>query len=170
MSDELTDRDRLAMAFDDLRMRGYIADVSIGYRMCCRDCALHEIARMGDVRDEDDDLVLPDRFVFWHMMKDDYSFADCGGGFPLSDELLAKGHEWLSDEDSVPEIEAYMLGERTSNYVWLINPLNLHWMGNADEIVGVLRNHGLRCDVPNSDHWCIEVQPTRVRDREEQDA
>lgn len=164
MDFELTDRDRLAMAFDDLRTRGYIADVSMGYRSCCRDCALQAIAVIGDEHDEDGDLTLPDKFVFWHIQKDDWSFLDSGEGYPVPLEYTGKDEAWF--EANTEEIEAAMVVDRLSKYSWLVNPLNLHWMGNADEIVGVLRRQGLSADVPNNDHWCIEVQPTKKVVRE----
>lgn len=164
MTDDLTDRDRLALAFDELRTNGYIADVSLSYRTCCRDCALHAIAMAADERDEDGDLVLPDKFVFWHMVKDDFSFVDSTQGFPMPKEFHDKGEDWFEDQSNVLVVEAAMTSERVSNYVWLVNPLNLHWNGNADEIVAALRRQGLSADVPNNDHWCIEVMPTRPRE------
>ena len=158
MIDEgLTDRDRLAMAFGDLREAGYAADITLGYTACCRDCAIKRIA----VEVEEDDeggvtITMPDKFIFWFVQKDDYSFVDSTDGFPIPERyhgMDEEGIEAISDE-----FDAAITSERLSKYTGLLNPLNLHWSGNADEIVGVLRRHGLIAAVPNSDHWCIEVQ------------
>lgn len=159
---DLTDRDRLAMAFNDLREAGYAADIRLGYTACCRECALKEIA--VEVHEDDEGnvtgIVMPEKFIFWFVQKDDYSFVDSTEGFPIPERyhgLDEEAVQAISDE-----FDAAITSERLSNYANLINPLNLHWSGNADEIVGILRRHGLACSVPNSEHWCIEVTPTRT--------
>ena len=162
MSDGLTDRDRLAMAFNDLREAGYAADITLGYTACCRECALKSIAVDKELDDDGDviGVTLPAKFVFWFMQKDDYSFIDSTEGIPVPERYHGMSEEEVAAISD--EFDAAITSERLSKYTDLVNPLNLHWGGNADEIVGVLRKHGLMCAVPNSDHWCIEVTPTRA--------
>lgn len=157
---DFTDRDRLAAAFADLRERGYHADPTLAYRACCRDCALRTMATKVEPDDEDDDgevVTLPDKFVFWFIQKDDWSFVGSTQGFPLPLQYVDMDEEAL--EAISDEVDAVIASERLSKYPNLVHHLNLHWCGNADEIVHVLRSHGLMCAVPNSDHWCIEVSP-----------
>lgn len=160
--DSLTDRDRLAMAFQELKEAGYAADITLGYTACCRECALKEIAE--EVHEDEEGnitgIALPDKFVFWFVTKDDYSFVGSTEGFPIPEryhDMDAEALAAISDE-----FDAAITSERLSSYQNLVNPLNLHWGGNPDEIVGVLRRNGLSADVPNNDHWCIEVTPTRT--------
>lgn len=153
MSVELTDRDRLAMAFGDLREAGYAADITLGYSACCRECAMRRIAGVND--DEDVDVVMPEKFIFWFIAKDDYSFVGSTEGFPIPERYLGMDEEAIAE--ILDEFDAAITAERLSKYTTLVKPLNLHWGGSADEIVGVLRKHGLKADCPNGDHWCIEV-------------
>jgi hypothetical protein len=153
----LTDRDRLAMAFEDLREAGYAADITLGYSACCRECALKQIAE--EVHEDDEGnitgIALPDKFIFWFVSKDDYSFVGSADGFPIPERYLEMDEEAIAAISE--EFDAAITSERLSKYTTLLNPLNLQWGGNADEIVGVLRKHGLKAACPNSDHWCIEV-------------
>lgn len=168
----MTDRDRLASAFDELRGLGYYAPTDGAWRFCCASCAMNAV----DVEADD-----PHLFVFWTSQKDDYAFVE-NGGMPLSDEIVRR--QWAeSGANDVPPLEqdrreqllddwadahldeliADEIHQRTSQLTTLVDPLYLHWCGESEVIVGVLRAHGLNVPgVPNGDGYCIEVHPARA--------
>ena len=149
---DLTDRDRLAQAFDQLRQRGYHAPVHYAWTVDCNSCGL------GQLQHDVGDRPIPG-YVFWHMQKDDYAFTGTYSP-PIPERYADRDEAWFESPEGVEELDAAMLDERLHRYNMLVEPLHLHWGGDRYAIVRVLRRHGLAVCVPPSSDTCIEVRPT----------
>ena len=80
---DLTDRDRLALAFDDLNQDGYLAPIDFAWTTCCNSCGMRAINKLANTCD----LQYPKGYVFWHMQKDEAVFYPAGT--PLPDTVIA---------------------------------------------------------------------------------
>jgi hypothetical protein len=144
-----TDRERLALAFDNLRRRGYLAPVEFAWTECCASCAMAHLDHLD-----------PDHaargFVFWHIQKDDAAFIEPDGQ-PYPERFADRDEEWL--EAHAEEVDAALLDERLNHWTTLRAPLWLHWGGDRYTIVRTLRRHGLHAKLPPDPDVCIEVHP-----------
>jgi hypothetical protein len=154
MDKPTTDRERLALAFDDLRQRGYLAPVEFAWTQCCRNCAAAELDRL-------DPSGAARGFVFWDAQDDDAAFIEPDGQ-PLPERFAGRDDDWLNDPANGPEIEAACLDERLHRWTNLRRPLRLKWGGDRYTIVRTLRRHGLHAKLPPDPETCIEVLPRRV--------
>lgn len=149
MTAPLTDRERFALAFDELRQRGYLAPIEFAWTECCASCATAHLDRL-------DPEHTARGYVFWHIQKDDAAFIESDGQ-PIPDRYLDRDEDWL--EDHADEVNAALLDERLNRWTTLRNPLWLHWGGDRYAIVRALRRHGLHAQLPQGPETCIEVRP-----------
>lgn len=150
---DLTDRDRLSAAFDELRQRGYLAPIEFAWTECCRSCAMAHLERLDPehtVRGH----------VFWHVQADDDAFIGQSGQ-PLPERLVGHDDEWYDDRVNEEEVNAALLDERLHRWTTLRGSLWLQWGGDRYAIVRTLRRHGLDAHLPPGPEVCIEVRPSR---------
>ncbi|MES1975828.1 MAG: hypothetical protein V4472_25500 [Pseudomonadota bacterium] len=156
-TDQLSDRERLAAAFDELRSRGYAAPIEFAWEMCCSSCGCAELDRRG----------CDDRYVFWNVQMDDASFyGDHAVPLPepMRDALRSDGvpedddeaiDAWM--EAHAEQVNALFMVDRLAHGT-LLNPLFLQWGGDKHLICSVLANHGLKAVKPATRHKTIEVR------------
>ena len=159
---ELSDRDRLAAAFADLRELGYFAPVlGPAWSPCCQSCALQAI---GDLDES------ATGYAFWHEQGDYFAFLDAeGDNWPqdAADQLLSRDGVDLGDDDAVDqwliekgaELDVYLAADRLAHGT-LLDSLFVYWDGDPDLIVSVLRRWGLNVVAPHDKCTAVEVLPT----------
>jgi hypothetical protein len=133
-----TDLDRLQSAFAELRQRGYLTSEG----GCCRNCALADISEQaGRPRGHQnvDGLRL--------TQYDDQGLDAAFGERYLPDDWKARLEAADTDEE-----EDRLFKETLDRDLWirptqLADALWVTWRGSSDEIVAVLRSHGLDA------HW-----------------
>lgn len=163
-----TDRERIAAALVELSSRGYLIPFA-PWEVCCATCGWDEVRRQfGIPEDEnelDDSWSIGHRTVWWHEQSDAYGFAGDPGFVLHTDEFLAlipdddhEAEEWVEDHQAEAMADTAMA--RTTKYVDLCAVLQLHWLGDPDEIVAALRAQGLRTMRPESTDECIAILPT----------
>lgn len=130
---DLTDRDRLSFAFDDLKLLGIRAEVEMGSQACCYLRALELLQKGG--------LHGVKGLVFWTIPRDIHAFSS-----QLPVEAYSCDHG-RTQPDARPE-----LGDQIQR------SLPLYWLGPGLLIVETLREWGLMADFPNSDGSSIEVR------------
>lgn len=149
---DLTDRDRLAAAFDDLRRRGYLAPVEFAWTECCRSCAMAHLERL-------DPEGMARGHVFWHVQSDDAAFIGQSGQ-PMPGQLAGHDEDWYDDRANEEEVNAALLDDRLHRRTTLVDSLWLQWGGDRYTIVRTLRRHGLDAKLPPGPEVCIEVRPS----------
>ena len=163
-TEELSDRERIAIAVGELVDRGYATMPS--WRVCCSNCGWAEIGKSIGINWRDEEF--PDDFkaIWWHEQGDSLAFADDAGMIPQTASFLEQlaEHEDDDDDDSwfeqhMEEAEADSIIARLTEFNTLLRPLYVHWLGNSTEIAAALRAQGLRVQVPSDDSKCIVVLP-----------
>lgn len=158
-----SDRERLAEALAELAGRGYLL-VGAPWEVCCATCGWTEIARRIGAEDH-----LPEdlKTVWWHEQSDSFAFLGDPGALPQSDEFWDRVPDdddeavaWMEEHAEEAVTDSVMA--RLALYNDLVEPLNLHWMGDPEEIAAALRATGLRVVVPNSERECFEVLPVKA--------
>lgn len=158
----MTDRDRLAAAFDILRNRGWFAPIQWSAKMCCSECGWREVESHPS--------------VWWTSDADNMAFLCVGQEVPLTADvktaLLASDDpsSWARTHRS--EITQASLVVKTGDpaYQTLRGDLALNWSWPgapeeegakeaAQEVVDVLISCGLDATMPTSRYECITVHP-----------
>lgn len=142
---DLTDRDRLAAAFDELRQTGWIAPIDWAWEQCCGTCAFHDADNL--------DPTAP--VIFWHVQKDDAAFFNDPYGADTFPEEID------DDQDITPERHAAELAWRLA-HATLVRDLWLHWRGTHAQAAFAIRNlrsHGLDATWDGDPGDCIRIRP-----------
>lgn len=127
--DGLSDRDKLAFAFDELDRRGVRASIEVS-EACCYLAALQLI---------EPSLAGYAGFAFWTKPRDDVAFG-------LVPVILSCEHAGIVGSDDRPKSGSM-----------LRRSLSLYWHGPVDLMVSVLRSWGLFAVAPNGPSSSIEV-------------
>jgi hypothetical protein len=175
---DLTDRERLALAFGILREQGWYAPVEWSTTLCCTPHGWEKvIAHFGMTKDQwmDTDFDKEPPTVWWNAPADTAAFLGSLTDAPMSkemeDRLDAIYEAAGDDEDAVAEwmeahqaeLDADEVIERTTNLVNLVDELGLHWsggMGRMQEAVAVMRSVGLCVSESSHPNNMIVVHPT----------
>jgi len=134
----LTDLDRLQSAFAELRQRAYLTSE----RGCCSNCGLADIAEQAG-RPRGHQNVEGLRLAQYDDQGLDAAFGECC----LPADWQARLEAAATDEE-----EDRLFQETLDHDLWirptqLVGALWVTWRGSADEVVAVLRSHGLDA------HW-----------------
>jgi len=172
---DLTDRERLALAFGILREQGWFAPIDWSVTTCCVGhgwSAVHE--RIGVTHEEWDEIEFDDEpaTVWWTTQADSLAFYGTATEAVMSPEMEARVDavyaEFGEDEDAVEqwmiehadELDADEMIERTTKLVNLVDLLSLNWSGGMakmNEAVAVLRSVGLIVTEPPTPNQRITV-------------
>lgn len=158
---ELTDRERLALAFGILRERGWFAPIEWASSQCCSQhgwIALLEHFAISEA----DWLLIPSEdeppSIWWTKQLDSAAFCGSPEDMPHTPDMVeridavydALGQdgdaltEWMDEHSD--ELDADEVIARQTLTINLIDTLELHWSGGIDkmiEAVEVLRSVGL---------------------------
>lgn len=167
---DLTDRDRLAWAFGELRDLGWDAPYTWGMQMCCASCGWSSV--IADLEDPDELFAGNVRVLFWHIRADTVAFCGTETSFDILPEDLQEQvrraadlprddeEKWHRDHHNELHIADVMA--RTTAYQQLQEDLYIQWSGSLDDAaqaVAVLRAAGLLVTAPTSDDEAIVVHP-----------
>lgn len=185
---ELTDRDRLALAFGMLREQGWFAPIEWCATLCCSNHGWAQICEHFDLSSEEwmeTHFENEPATIWWNSQSDSLAFFGTLSETVMSPAMEARldavyeesGHDdtvmeqWLLEHDD--EIDADERIERTTKLVNLVDILPLNWSGGMErmrEAVAVLRSVGLIVSEAVSPNDRIHVHPAhppvqvRVRD------
>ena len=133
-----TDLDRLQSAFAELRQRGYLTSEG----GCCQNCALADIAEQAG-RPRGHQNVEGLRLTQYDDQRQHPDFGE---------RYLPDGWKARLEAADTDEEEDRLFQETLDRDLWirptqLVGDLWVTWRGSSDEIVAVLRSHGLDA------HW-----------------
>lgn len=178
-TEDLTDRERLALAFGILRERGWFAPVDWSTSLCCTSHGWEQVVgnfNMTKLQWMDTEYDDEPPTLWWHTHSDSAAFCGSVSEAPLSAEMEAKiesvyassGEDervlaaWM--EEHQDELDADEKIARMTKYVTLLEGLSLHWSGgmaHMDEAVGVLRSVGLVVSAAEDPNHSIFVHPSQ---------
>jgi hypothetical protein len=180
---DLTDRERLALAFGILREKGWFAPVEWSVTLCCTGHGWQKVVEhFGMDRQQWMDTEYDDEppTIWWHSVNDSGAFLGTMTESPMSEAMEeridavfdgfmadettedpeAATAQWM--EDHQEELDADEMIERTTVLVDLVDDLSLHWsggMGRMAEAVEVLRSVGLTVSEAISPHDTLRIHP-----------
>lgn len=174
---DLTDRERLALAFGILREKGWFAPIEWSTTLCCTPHGWSQVSdHFGMTLEQWMDTDFDDEppTIWWHTQSDSAAFYGTVSDTPMSEEMEdridaiyhANGDSsefvaaWM--EEHQDELEADELIERTTRLVSLVDELTLHWSGGMERMtdaVAVLRSVGLTVSEAGHPNTMIIVHP-----------
>ncbi len=175
---ELTDRDRLALAFGMLREQGWFAPIEWCMTLCCANHGWDQICEHFDMApDEWMNIDFEDEppTLWWNSQSDSLAFygtlTDAVMSPAMEERLDALYVEAGEDESVVAqwmlthqdELDYDEMTERTTKLVNLVDTLPLNWSGGMERMraaVEVLRSVGLIVTEPTSPNDRIHVHPS----------
>jgi hypothetical protein len=176
LGEDVTDRERLALAFGILRENGWFAPTEWSSTLCCTPCGWKRVCERFGIEDDEWDELPYDKeplSVWWHSQGDSVAFCGADNESPLTDSMHERivqamhehptseeKSEWLADHRD--EIIADERIARLTLYSNLICDLSLHWSGSMMQMrlaVATLRSVGLVVTEPNDPAQCITVHP-----------
>ncbi len=182
LGEDVTDRERLALAFGILRENGWYAPTEWSSTLCCTPCGWQRVTeRFGLAEEEWDALPFEDEplSIWWHSQGDSVAFCGATEESPLTEGMHSLITQAMRDNETQEEkstwLEAHsaeiLADERVARltlYSTLICDLTLHWSGPMLQMklaVATLRSVGLTVTEANSPEQCIVVHPTTTQVR-----
>ena len=177
---ELTDRDRIALAFGILREEGWFAPIEWCGTLCC---ANHGWVQVCEHFGMSEDAWIATEFadeppsIWWHSQADSIAFYGSLTEAVMSPEMEARMDALYEasggDDEAVAEwmiahqdeMDADELIERTTKLVNLVDTLAINWSGGMEKMnqaIEVLRSVGLTVTEPVDPSFRIVVHPTRT--------
>ncbi len=175
---DLTDRERLALAFGILREQGWFAPVEWSTSLCCSKHGWEKVTENFGVTPEEWmalEYAEEPPSIWWHAQADSLAFYGSLDSPPMSKEMedtidrlyqeSGEDEEIVADwiEAHADEIEADEVIERTTKLVHLVGYLALHFSGgmeNMKKAVTVLRSVGLCVSEPVQPNFPLVVHPS----------
>lgn len=174
---ELSDRERLALAFGMLREQGWFAPIEWSTSLCCTSHGWQQVVEKFDMTAAQwMDTAFDDEppTIWWHVQNDSAAFFGVPNEVPMSeameeriDEVFASLNEdeyafaaWMNDHRD--ELEADELIERTTKLVSLVDDLSIHWSGGMERMhaaVELFRSVGLTVSEAANPNETIIVHP-----------
>jgi hypothetical protein len=186
--DELSDRERLALAFGILREHKWYAPTEWSSTLCCTSCGWERVAAKFGYNEESwQELPYEEEplSMWWTSESDSVAFYGKLDESPMTADMSRQLTEVWGDGDS-PETMSEWIQEhaddivtdervaRTTEYVNLVADLALQWSGPVDAMrlaVATLRSVGLDVTEPARPTQCIYVHPRetsfRISSRED---
>ena len=177
---DLTDRERLALAFGILREQGWFAPVEWSTTLCCTPHGWEKVVdHFGMTRDQwmETPFDKEPPTLWWNTHSDSAAFLGTVTEAPMSEEMeeqLDKIYADSGDDETVvaawmeehqAEVDADEVVTRMTTLVNLVDELGLHWSGGMDkmqEAVNVMRSVGLCVSESNHPNNMIVVHPTNT--------
>jgi hypothetical protein len=177
---DLTDRERLALAFGILREQGWFAPVEWSTTLCCTPHGWEKvIEHFGMTKDQwmETDFDHEPPTLWWNTPADSAAFLGTFTESPMTTEMeerLDAIYEASGDDDEAvaawmeahqDELDADEVIERTTHLVNLVDELGLHWSGGMakmQEAVDVMRSVGLCVSESSHPNHLIVVHPTNT--------
>lgn len=163
LPDDMSDRERLAVAFGMLRQAGWFAPTTWSGHMCCSTCGWTEI-----VHNDPEFAWDTDKSIWWHASADSAAFVSDDDDLPLGADLLQAWknaedpEEWVHEHQDEIRASSFLVRMNESRYQYLVDDLALHWSGGKDAAlvaVKVLRSVGFNVTPPATEDDCIVIHP-----------